>query len=225
LGCISGPAGSRAGAGPADRTRPCPCHEGHRPRPVRIRRGAHFPLGHISVYTGAAAIGQGLKTALAQICASELGVAPGDVRVISGDTAVVPVGLGGFASRQLVTAGSSVLLAARAVARKAKKLASHVLEVAEDDLELADGPLAGRRRAPARRALSASSPVSCRARPGYGFPPGMEPGLAESCHFRTDALAYANACHAAEVEVDVETGEVRILRYVALQDSGTLVIR
>src|SRR5215469_13174908 len=99
------------------------------------------PSGRICVYTGAAAMGQGLKTALAQICASELGVAPDAVQVIAGDTATVPVGLGGFASRQTVTAGSSVLLAARAVASKARKLASQVLEVAEDDLELADGRL------------------------------------------------------------------------------------
>jgi carbon-monoxide dehydrogenase large subunit len=180
------------------------------------------PSGRISVYTGAAAMGQGLKTALAQICASELGVAPGDVQVISGDTAVVPVGLGGFASRQLVTAGSSVLLAARAVAHKAKQLASHVLEVAEDDIELAGGRLR------VTGAPQLGVPLGELARilqgaPGYAFPPGMEPGLSESCHFRTDALAYANACHAAEVEVDAETGEVVILRYVALQDSGTLV--
>jgi len=180
------------------------------------------PSGRISVYTGAAAMGQGLKTALAQICASELGVAPDAVQVISGDTATVPVGLGGFASRQTVTAGSSVLLAARAVARKARKLASHVLEVAEDDLELVDGRL----RVAGAHQLSV--PLGELARilqgaPGYGFPPGMEPGLQDSSYFRTDALAYANACHAAEVEVDAETGEVRILRYVALQDSGTLV--
>ena len=180
------------------------------------------PSGRIFVYTGAAAMGQGLKTALAQICASELGVAPDAVQVITGDTAAVPVGLGGFASRQLVTAGSSVLLAARAVARKARKLASHVLEVAEDDLELVDGRL----RVAGAHQLGV--PLAELARilqgaPGYGFPPGMDPGLQESCYFRTDALAYANACHAAEVEVDPETGEVRILRYVALQDSGTLV--
>ena len=180
------------------------------------------PSGRISVYTGAAAMGQGLKTALAQICASELGVAPADVQVISGDTAVVPVGLGGFASRQTVTAGSSVLLASRAVAQKARKLASHVLEVAEDDLELADGRLrvAG---APQLGVPLAELARILQGAPGYAFPPGMEPGLQESAHFRTDALAYANACHAAEVEVDRETGEVRILRYVALQDSGTLV--
>ena len=180
------------------------------------------PSGRISVYTGAAAMGQGLKTALAQICASELGVSPADVQVISGDTSVVPVGLGGFASRQTVTAGSSVLLASRAVAQKAKKLASHVLEVAEEDLEFADGSyrVAG--------APQMSVPLGELARilqgaPGYPFPPGMGPGLQEAANFRTDALAYANACHAAEVEVDGETGEVRVLRYVALQDSGTLV--
>ncbi len=180
------------------------------------------PTGRITVYTGAAAMGQGLKTALAQICASELGVSPADVQVISGDTSVVPVGLGGFASRQTVTAGSSVLLASRAVAQKAKKLASHVLEVAEEDLEFADGAyrVAG--------APQMSVPLGELARilqgaPGYPFPPGMGPGLQEAANFRTDALAYANACHAAEVEVDGETGEVRVLRYVALQDSGTLV--
>ena len=180
------------------------------------------PSGRISVYTGAAAMGQGLKTALAQICASELGVTPDAVQVISGDTAAVPVGLGGFASRQTVTAGSSVLLAARAVARKARKLASHVLEVAEDDLELADGRLrvAG---APQLGVPLAELARILQGAPGYGFPPGMEPGLQEACNFRTDTLAYANACHAVEVEVDVETGEVHILRYVALQDSGTLV--
>ncbi len=180
------------------------------------------PSGRVSVFTGAAAMGQGLKTALAQICASELGVGPGDIHVISGDTAAVPIGLGGFASRQLVTAGSSVLMAARAVASKARKLASHVLEVAEGDLELADGAL---RVAGAPR-LAVSLGELARilmGAPGYGFPPGMEPGLQESCYFRTDGLAYANACHAAEVEVDAETGAVTILRYVALQDSGTLV--
>jgi aerobic carbon-monoxide dehydrogenase large subunit len=180
------------------------------------------PAGRISVYTGAAAMGQGLKTALAQICAGELGVAPDAVQVISGDTAMVPVGLGGFASRQTVTAGSSVLLAARAVARKARKLASHVLEVAEDDLELADG------RVRVAGAPQLGVPFGELARilqgaPGYGFPPGMEPGLQETSNFRTDELAYANACHAVEVEVDIETGEVCVLRYVALQDSGTLV--
>lgn len=178
--------------------------------------------GRISVFTGAAAMGQGLATALAQICAEELGVAAGRVTVVTGDTALAPLGLGGFASRQLVTAGSSVLLAARAVAAKAKKLASHMLEAAEADLELADGVV---RVAGADRLSVGLGDLArvLRGAPGYGFPDGLEPGLDATFNFRTDALAYANASHVVEVEVDVETGGVRIVRYVALQDSGRRV--
>jgi len=178
-----------------------------------------MPSGRISIFTGAAAIGQGLATALAQICAAELGVPPEKVTVVSGDTAVAPYGLGAFASRQLVTAGSSVLLAARAVAAKAKKLAGQMLEAAESDLELADGAV----RVAGVRQKSVGLGDLARVLaggPGYAFPDGLEPGLEASISFRTDALAYANACHVAEVEVDVETGSVVILRYVAMQDSG-----
>jgi carbon-monoxide dehydrogenase large subunit len=178
--------------------------------------------GRVSVYTGAAAIGQGVCTALAQIAAGELGLRAQDVNVVPGDTAGVALGLGAFASRQTVTAGSSVLLAARAVAGKAKKLASHLLEAAEHDLELADGEVrvVG---APALSVKLAELARILKGAPGYGFPPGVEPGLDANVNWRTDSLAYANACHVAEVEVDIETGGVRILKYYALQDSGTLI--
>jgi carbon-monoxide dehydrogenase large subunit len=180
------------------------------------------PTGKVSVFTGAAAIGQGLCTALAQICASELGMRAEEVTVVPGDTSGVSLGLGAFASRQTVTAGNSVLLAARAVADKAKKLASHVLEAAEHDLEIADGEV----RVIGARQLSVKlGELSriLRGAPGYGFPPGIEPGLEASRQFRIDDLAYANGCHVVEVEVDVETGEVRIIKYCALQDSGRLI--
>ncbi len=178
-----------------------------------------MPSGRITVSTGAAAMGQGLATALAQICAEELGVDAERVSVVTGATAAAPLGLGGFASRQLVTAGSSVLLAARAVAAKAKKLASHMLEAAEADLELVDGEVrvAGVRQ----RAVGLGDLARVlRGAPGYGFPEGLEPGLDATFNFRTDALAYANASHVVEVEVDVETGGVHLLRYLAIQDSG-----
>jgi carbon-monoxide dehydrogenase large subunit len=134
----------------------------------------------------------------------------------------VSLGLGAFASRQTVTAGSSVLLAARAVAAKARKVASHLLEAAEHDLELADGEVrvAG---APQPSVKLGEIARVLQGAPGYGFPPGVDPGLESTENFRTDALAYANGCHVAEVEVDVETGAVRIVRYIALQDSGTLI--
>jgi aerobic carbon-monoxide dehydrogenase large subunit len=180
------------------------------------------PSGRVSVYTGAAAMGQGLKTALAQICAHELGVKADDVRVVAGDTATVAVGLGGFASRQTVTAGSSVMLAARAVREKAKKLASHLLEAGEHDLEVVDGAVRVVGAPKLAVTLSELSRV-LQGAPGYGFPEGLDAGLDASVNHRLDALAYANACHVAEVEVDVETGGVRILRYCAIQDSGTLI--
>jgi aerobic carbon-monoxide dehydrogenase large subunit len=179
------------------------------------------PSGKVSIFTGATAMGQGLATALAQICSAELGVAPADIHVSAGDTATSPLGLGGFASRQLVTAGSSVHLAAKAVAAKAKRLASHLMETPEDALDLADGHV--RVRGGNRSVSLAELAGILRGAPGYGFPSDIEPGLSASMHWRTDALAYANACHVAEVEVDIDCCAVRILRYVAFHDSGRMV--
>jgi aerobic carbon-monoxide dehydrogenase large subunit len=184
---------------------------------VRVSR-----TGKVTVFTGASAMGQGLGTALAQITADQLGVDVSKVKVVAGDTAGVSLGLGGFASRQTVTAGSSVHLAAKAVAEKAKKVASHVLEADENDLELKDGEVrvAG---APQLNVKLAEIARILQGAPGYGFPAGVDPGLEANVNHRTDSLAYANGCHACEIEVDAETGEVKILRYVAMQDSGILI--
>jgi carbon-monoxide dehydrogenase large subunit len=180
------------------------------------------PTGQITISTGAAPMGQGLCTALAQICAEAFGVRAQDVTVIAGDTAAAPLGLGGFASRQTVTAGSSVKIAAAAVAAKARKLASQMLEAAEEDLEIADGEVrvVG---APQLAVKLGDLARVLKGAPGYPFPKDIEPGLESSATFRVDQLAYSNACHVAEVEVDVETGGVRILRYLAMQDAGRLI--
>jgi CO/xanthine dehydrogenase Mo-binding subunit len=180
------------------------------------------PSGRVSVYTGATAMGQGLGTALAQICADQLGLQPDQVVVRSGDTALSPLGLGGFASRQLVTAGSSVLLSSRAVAAKAKRLASHILEVAEEDLELAEGKVRVVGVPDLCVTLGELSRI-LRGAPGYAFPPGIEPALEADIKWQTEPLAYANTCHVVEVEVDPDLCRVTILRYVALQDCGILV--
>ena len=180
------------------------------------------PTGRITVSTGAAPMGQGLATALAQICAEAFGVRAQDVSVIAGDTAAAPLGLGGFASRQTVTAGSSVKIAAAAVAAKARKLAGHMLEAAEEDLEIVDGEVrvVG---APQLAVKLGELARVLKGAPGYGFPQGIEPGLEASASFRVDQLAYSNACHVVEVEVDVETGGVAIARYIAIQDAGRRV--
>jgi carbon-monoxide dehydrogenase large subunit len=180
------------------------------------------PSGRITVSTGAMAMGQGLATALAQIAADALNVPIESIDVVSGDTAAISMGVGGFASRQTVTAGSSVLLAAQQVAEKARKVAAKMLEVAPADLELRDG------KVEVRGVPQMSVPLTRIARllrgiPGYDLPEGVGAGLEATVHWEPDAMAYANAFHACEVEVDVDTGAVKLLRYVAMQDSGTLV--
>ena len=162
---------ARAHAGPIHRHRLAHGVKGTGRGPFESGLVRIAPSGRITIFTGAAAIGQGLHTALAQICAEQLGVRPQDVTVVAGDTAGVPLGLGAFASRQTVTAGSSVLLAARAVAAKARKVASHMLEAAEHDLEIPTARSAWSARRSSRSG-SARSPASCWARPATGFRPG-----------------------------------------------------
>jgi aerobic carbon-monoxide dehydrogenase large subunit len=180
------------------------------------------PTGKITVSTGAAPMGQGLATALAQICAEAFGVRAEDVSVVAGDTSAAPLGLGGFASRQTVTAGSSVQIAAQAVAAKARKLASHMLEAAEEDLEIVNGEVrvVG---APQLNVKLGELARVLKGAPGYAFPTGIDPGLESSATFRVDQLAYSNSCHVVEAEVDIETGGVAIRRYLAIQDSGRRV--
>ena len=184
---------------------------------VRIGRS-----GRISVYTGAMPMGQGIKTALAQICAEQFLVPTDSVTVVAGDTAVIPYGQGGFASRQTVTAGSAVHLAARAVREKLLKVAAHLLETGVEDLELRNGRVevvgAPGSGLSFREVAEAVSGV-----PGYSMPGGFQPGLEMLESFMPNALTYGMGCHAVEVEVDVETGRVLILRYVVVNDSGRLI--
>jgi carbon-monoxide dehydrogenase large subunit len=180
------------------------------------------PSGRITVSTGAMAMGQGLATALAQIAAEALGTDIDAIDVVSGDTAAISMGIGGFASRQTVTAGSSVLLAAREVNEKARKVAAQMLEVSVDDLVVRDG------RVEVRGVPQMSVPLTRIARllrgiAGYDLPKGVGAGLEATVFWEPEAMAYANAFHACEVEVDPATGGVTLLRYVAMQDSGTLV--
>jgi aerobic carbon-monoxide dehydrogenase large subunit len=184
---------------------------------VRIGRS-----GRISVYTGAMPMGQGIKTALAQICAEQFAVPADSVTVVAGDTAVIPYGQGGFASRQTVTAGSAVHLAALAVREKVLNVAAHLLETGVEDLELRDGRVevvgAPGSGLALREVAEAVSGV-----PGYAMPGKFEPGLESLQSFLPNALTYGMGCHAVEVDVDVETGHVRILRYIVVNDSGRLI--
>ena len=183
---------------------------------VRVGRS-----GRASVITGAAAMGQGLKTVMAQIAADQIGIRPEDIAVISGDTSVIQLGLGGFASRQTVTAGNSVHLAARAVREKAIAAAALILGVAEEDLDIRDGVVIERGK---NLSISLREIADTLAgAPGYKIPSGLAPGLEFAVNFETTALTYGIGAHAVELEVDPLTGGVTLLRYVVVNDCGRVI--
>lgn len=178
--------------------------------------------GRVMVATGAMAMGQGLNTALAQIAAQALGVPLQDVHVISGDTAHISMGIGGFASRQTITAGTSVHLAALEVADKIRRAGAHMLGLQPADVQLAGGSV--RALADATRRVTYSEIARLlRGIPGYDLPPGVGAGLEATVHWEPTDMAYVHGFHACELEVDPVTGSVRLLRYVAMHDSGTLI--
>lgn len=179
------------------------------------------PSGTVIIETGATSQGQGIETALAQIAAGEIGVSIEDVNVTMGDTGIVPYGLGAFASRQAVTAGSSVYAAAREVRDKALQAASHMLEAAVDDLEIVAGDV---RVSGADKSVSLADVANALAgQPGYAIPGGLTPGLEARVNFEVDSISYCNGSHACEVEVDPETGAVEILRYIVVHDCGRMI--
>jgi len=183
---------------------------------VRVGR-----TGQISVYTGAMPMGQGICTALAQICAEQFDVTPADITVIAGDTAVVPHGQGGFASRQTITAGSAVHMAAVAVREKTLAVAAHLLEASPHDLEIKNGVIVisgTDRRITLKTVAEAVAGV-----PGYSLPGNFEPGLESLKNFIPGALTYGIGCHAVELEVDVDTCAIRLLRYTVVNDSGRII--
>jgi carbon-monoxide dehydrogenase large subunit len=180
------------------------------------------PSGQITVYTGALAMGQGIKTTLAQICAGHLGVAPEAVQVIAGDTAFVSYGMGGFASRQAIMAGSAVDQASARLRHRILDAAAVVLNALPEDLTLENGDVVPRSGKGSSVALARLA-MLLKGVPGYALPVPGDPGLDEVEHFHCDAQAYAGASHACEVEVDAMTGAVDIVRYVAVQDSGRII--
>jgi aerobic carbon-monoxide dehydrogenase large subunit len=180
------------------------------------------PDGRVRVAVGLHNHGQGHETTIAQIAAAQLGIDPGDVQVVWGDTEIVPYGLGTWASRSTVCCGGATILASRDVRDKVLRLAAEMLEASVDDLELADGEVTVR-GAPGRGVSFRE--VARRA----AFEPdqladGEEPGLESTRRFvPPDPGTFSSSAHAAHVELDPETGAVRVLRYVVAEDCGTIV--
>src|SRR5881409_3098069 len=176
--------------------------------------------GRVLVATGAVNSGQGHETSFAQVAADALGVPLDWVTVTGGDTAAVPFGVGTFASRSAVTAGSSIADACREVRGKLVRAAATLLEAAPGDVEIDDGKVFVR-GAPGSavdlaRVVQASIPTF--ARPGVA-----SPDFEATAYHHVPTVTYASAVHVAQVEVDVGTGEVKLLRYVVAHDCGRVI--
>jgi aerobic carbon-monoxide dehydrogenase large subunit len=177
------------------------------------------PSGHVEVRIGASPHGQGLRTTLAQIVADELGIPPYRVKVIHGDTDRTPYGWGTFASRSLVISGGASLIAARKLRTKLIKIASHLLEANPDDIVLEAGAagVAG-----TDRWLSIETLARSAYHQIHRFGGEIGPGLNETATYDPPGT-FSNACHAAIVEVDIETGGVVIEKFVVAEDAGRLI--
>jgi aerobic carbon-monoxide dehydrogenase large subunit len=181
------------------------------------------PAGRIFVFSGASSQGQAHETTLAQVVADGLSAPLEQITVVPGDTAGLPYGVGTFASRVAVLASASAVHAAAEVRKKALAIAAAHLEAAAEDLTLDDGRITVR-GAPGRGlTLGDVAAIATAPRPGYALPGSMDPGLEASAYVHVMQSTYSNGAHAAVVEVDPETGTVRVLRYVAVDDCGTMI--
>jgi carbon-monoxide dehydrogenase large subunit len=176
------------------------------------------PTGSGIVRTGARHQGQGHETTWAQIVAEELGLDPQNILVEEGDTDTAPYGLGTYASRSTPVAGGAIALAARKVREKAKKIAAHVLEVSEDDIEWEDYKfkVAG---VPGKSITMQEIAFAAYTNPT----PGSEPGLEATFYYDPPNMTFPHGAYIAVVDVDADTGFVKVRRFLAIDDCGTVI--
>ncbi len=179
-------------------------------------------VGKVLVMTGSGPQGQGHETTMAQVCAPELGVPMGDVGFVAADTDAFPVGTGTFASRVATMTSNAVIAAARKVREKALTIAAALLEASVDDLVMEGGKVFVR-GTPSRSLTLAEIAQAAHGRPGAPLPGGVTPGLEATDYFVPTGTIWSNGANIAVVEVDPETGGVRVLRYVVAHDCGKVI--
>tara|TARA_Y100001954_G_scaffold238782_1_gene308324 strand:+ start:159 stop:2489 length:2331 start_codon:yes stop_codon:yes gene_type:complete len=175
--------------------------------------------GTATILMGTKSQGQGHETVYKQIVGDRLGLDPARMRVVDGDTDRVAFGIGTMGSRSTVIGGSALYYAADKVIEKAKKVAAHMLEAAEKDIEFGDGAfsVAGTDRSVRLTDVAKASFLPAK------LPPGVEPGLFENATFAPDDDTYPNGSHVCEVEIDPETGETDVVGYWVVDDVGVMV--
>jgi len=177
------------------------------------------PTGSVTVFTGSHSHGQGHETTFAQITADQLGVPLDKVEVVHGDTARIPFGMGTYGSRSLVVGGSAVAKAAEKIVAKGRKIAAHLLEAGEEDVEFKDGKfvVVGTDRS------KSLGEVAFAAYVPHNYPAGLEPGLEENAFYDPKNFTFPAGCHVCEVEIDPDTGVVQIEKFTITDDVGTVI--
>ena len=178
-----------------------------------------LPTGTVQVLIGTSPHGQGHVTTFSQIVADQLGVPIENVEVLHGDTTVIPLGMDTYGSRSLAVGGVALYHATEKVIAKARKIAAHQLEVAEDDLEYAGGrfTIVG-----TDKSMSVTD-AALSAWTAHNLPDGLEPGLEDTYVYDPPNFSWPAGCHIAVVEIDTETGVVDLIRYLAVDDVGTVI--
>lgn len=178
-----------------------------------------LPTGKVEVITGTSPHGQGHETVWSQIVADRLGVPFEDVEVLHGDTASSHKGMDSYGSRSLTVGGTALVYAADKVLAKARRLAAHMMECDESDVEFASGSFSVK----GTSAVRSLGDVVLAAHVAHDLPEGMEPGMDAEATFDPDNFSFPHGTHLCATEVDTQTGQVRISRYVAVDDLGTVV--
>ncbi len=177
------------------------------------------PTGGMSVLTGSHSHGQGHETAFAQLVADATGIDPAGIEIVHGDTAKVPYGVGTYGSRSLAVGGSALTVSTGKVVAKMKRIAGHMLRVDASDIDLEDGIFKARQT---NQSVTFAE-VAGRAYAPADYPEDLEPGLEEITYYDPEAFTFPYGCHLAEVEVDPQTGDVSVGRYLAVDDFGRIV--
>jgi aerobic carbon-monoxide dehydrogenase large subunit len=179
------------------------------------------PTGSATVYSGASPHGQGLDTSFAQIAADRLGISPESIEVLHGDTNQGPWGWGTYGSRSLSVGGEAVARAAERVREKVKRICAAMLEAAPEDIELAGDEY--RVKGSPDKSMSMADIALAAHVPPEELPAEIEPGLEESAFYDPENFVFPFGAHACVVDVDIETGKVRVVRWVAVDDCGPAI--
>jgi carbon-monoxide dehydrogenase large subunit len=178
------------------------------------------PTGMVTVFTGSHAHGQGHETTFAQLVSDELQIPIEQIEIVHGDTGLVPFGMGTYGSRSASVGGTAIHMSIEKIKEKGKKIAAHLLEASPKDIEYANGQF--QVKGVPDKAIPFGT-VALTAYVPHNYPEGVEPGLEETSFYDPANFCFPFGAHACVVEVERDTGKVKILRYVAIDDVGNVI--